>query len=208
MTTNPWLSHAASEPAAAPEVVQRVRERRGPSALGPQQGVPAPDMVDQLPFREQPAPAALWWLGVHGGAGESTLARLVPGARAAGHAWPRPPISGPVPVRLVLVSRSHASGLRAAQKAATHWAAGGVGEVELLGLVVVADAPGRLPRPLRDLAALVAGGVPRTWHVPWVEDWRLGHDVTPETAPREVRRLIADLTALIPDSGPAIGGTH
>jgi hypothetical protein len=30
----------------------------------------------------------VWWLGVHGGAGESTLARLFKGTRAAEHRWP------------------------------------------------------------------------------------------------------------------------
>ncbi|MBX9244627.1 hypothetical protein ICW40_07365 [Actinotalea ferrariae] len=106
---------------------------------------------------------------------------------------------------MVLVARPHASGLRAAQKAATHWAAGALPDVQLLGLVIVADAPGRLPRPLRELAALVSGGVPQTWQVPWIESWRLGDDVALESAPREVRRLIADLTALAPNLGPAAG---
>ncbi|WP_308463450.1 DUF6668 family protein [Cellulomonas carbonis] len=164
-------------------------------------------MVDQLPIHQQPAPVAVWWLGVHGGAGESTLARLLPGGRAAGHAWPRPPATTYTPTRVVLVARSHASGLQAAQRAATHWASGHLPDMEVLGLVIVADAPGRLPRPLRDLAALVCGGVPRAWHVPWNEDWRLGRDATAETAPAAVRRLLADLHALIPSSGPAAGGT-
>lgn len=208
MTMNPWLPRTSSEPTASLEPVRQQSEHRRPAALAPQHGVPVPDMVDQLSIREQPAPAALWWLGVHGGAGESTLARLVPGGRPAGHAWPRPPATTRTPTRVLLVARSHASGLGAAQKAATHWAAGGLADVHLLGLVIVADAPGRLPRPLRELAALIAGGVPRTWHLPWVEDWRLGHDVTPEKAPREVRRLLTDLSSLIPDSGPAAGGAH
>jgi hypothetical protein len=74
--------------------------------------------------------------------------------------------------------------------------------VELLGLVVVADAPGRLPRPLRDLAELVGGGVPRTWTVPWVEEWRLGHEASLPDAPRQVRHLVKELTALIRAGSP------
>jgi hypothetical protein len=54
------------------------------------------------------------------------------------------------------------------------WAAGLVPSVEVLGLVVMADAPGRVPRSLRDLLQVVSGGVPRTWTVPWVEAWRVG----------------------------------
>jgi hypothetical protein len=39
--------------------------------------------------------------------------------------------------------------------------------------------------------------VPRVWHLPWVESWRLGEDVSLETAPREVRKLVEDLSALL-----------
>lgn len=206
MTTNPWLPHVSSEPTTpAPVPAPPGRRHHELGARRPQLGVPVPDRVDQLPTRDQPNIAALWWLGVHGGAGETTLARLLPGTRPAEHAWPRPPATTYVPTRVVLAARSHASGLRAAQKAATHWAAGAMPDVQLLGLVIVADAPGRLPKPLRELAALVSGGVPQTWHVPWIESWRLGDDVALETAPREVRRLITDLTALTPQLGPAAG---
>jgi hypothetical protein len=98
---------------------------------------------------------------------------------------------------VVLIARSSGRGLRAAQAAATQWAAGLAPNVEVLGLVIVADAPGRLPRPLRELAQLVSGGVPRTWTVPWVESWRLGEPVALDSAPREVRRLVDELTALV-----------
>lgn len=163
--------------------------------INPQRGVPAPDRVDQLPVREQRHPAELWWVGAHGGAGESSLAALVPDWTAAGQAWPKPPGEGPH--RAVLVARSHMAGLRAAQAASTQWAAGLVPHVELLGMVVVADAPGRLPRPLREFAKLVGGGVPRTWYVPWMESWRLGDHIELSDAPREVRRLVDDLGVLI-----------
>lgn len=139
-------------------------------------------------------PAPLWWLGVHGGAGESTLAQLVPGSRAAGHAWPDG-YNG-APTNVVLIARSNASGLGAAQRAAIEWAAGTLPSVNLVGLVIVADAPGKLPRPLRELAHLVAGGVPQSWHVPWIEAWRLGETPALEHAPKDVRALIAAVNAL------------
>lgn len=178
--------------------VPAIVEKSPVAATGPaypQSGVPAPDLVDQLPVREQRTTAELWWVGAHGGAGESSLAALMPDWTAADHAWPRPP--GETAHRAVLVTRSHMSGLRAAQAAATQWAAGLVPHVELLGLVIVADAPGRLPRPLREFAKLVGGGVPRTWYVPWSESWRLGEQKALSDAPREVRRLVDDLSALI-----------
>ena len=37
---------------------------------------------------ERDEQAAVWWLGAHGGAGESTLEELFSGSRAAGHSWP------------------------------------------------------------------------------------------------------------------------
>ncbi|MFW1494664.1 DUF6668 family protein, partial [Vibrio parahaemolyticus] len=76
----------------------------------------------------------MWWVGAHGGAGESTLAALMPGSQAAGHSWPR--TASATPARTVLVARSDAHGLRAAQAAMRQWAAGLVPSVEVLGLVV------------------------------------------------------------------------
>jgi hypothetical protein len=74
--------------------------------------------------------------------------------------------------------------------------------VQLLGLVAVADAPGRLPRPLRDLLRLVSGGVPRMWEMPWVESWRLGDPPTPSTLPPAYAQLAADLRHIV------TGGRH
>ena len=64
-----------------------------------------------------------------------------------------------------------------------------------LGLVVMADAPGRLPRTLRDRLQVVAGGYARTWTVPWIDTWRTS-EVDLTAAPREVRRVVDELTAL------------
>ena len=155
----------------------------------PQQGVRPPE--HGLPLRPCPL-APLVVLGAHGGAGESALAALAPGWHAADHAWPMP--SG-ARQPVVLVARTSLTGLTAARAAATQWAAGQVQPLELVGLVLVADAPGRLPKPLRDLAKVVSGGVPRVWHVPWVEAWRTDPPQLSET-PREVRRLVRQLDAL------------
>ncbi|MEK8229339.1 hypothetical protein NKG05_30690 [Oerskovia sp. M15] len=64
---------------------------------------------------------------------------------AAEHGWPQLPGAGAV--RVVLTARSSMRGLRAAQAAATQWAAGLVPHVELLGLVIIADAPGGFRGP-------------------------------------------------------------
>ena len=195
---NPWLSRPTTPPPTQAAPVASVPDAFGPVA--PQRGIPAPDRVDQLPIHDRGTTAALWWVGAHGGSGESTLAALMPGSQAAGHAWPRTPSQ--TPARTVLVARGDARGLRAAQDAMRQWAAGLVPSVEVLGLVVMADAPGRVPRSLRDLLQVVSGGVPRTWTVPWVEAWRVGEPPALASSPREVQRLVDELTELRGAAGP------
>ncbi|WP_372459682.1 DUF6668 family protein [Agromyces cavernae] len=190
---NPWVSRPAFTP--APETQNPspdVPTLSGP--IAPQHGIPVPDRVDQLPTLQHPMSSELWWVGTHGGAGETSLAGLVPGWAAASHGWPQVP-SSTLRSRVVLVCRSNVSGLRSAQAAAQQWAAGMVPFADVLGLVVVADAPGRLPKPLRELVQLVGGGVPRLWTVPWIESWRLGGSFSLPDAPRDVRQLVDDLRA-------------
>jgi hypothetical protein len=49
---------------------------------------------------------------------------------------------------------------------------------------------------LRDFAAIVGGGAPRLWTLPWVEAWRHGDSTTPPPPAREYQRFITDLAAL------------
>lgn len=189
-----WLPSSTTspdEPRAAVEVeAVDVDEPTGPVA--PQPHVPLPE--DALPVRRTHSSAALWVVGAHGGAGESSLAELDPSWQAAGRAWPELPTGAPV--ACVVVARTNVRGLLAARTALTQWAASGAGEsVRLLGLVLVADAPGKTPAPIRDLAKVVGGGAPRVWHVPWVEAWRLGDPVT-ERVPRPVSKLVSTLRSL------------
>ncbi len=159
----------------------------GPSM--PQPGVPLLRDADRLPRVAVPSTTGLCWVGAHGGSGASTLAALVPGSTSVGLAWPRAADASGPPVTVVLVARSDANGLLAAQRAVVEWASGSVDGVRLLALVVVADAPGRLPRPLRQLRRLVGGGAPQCWELPWVEEWRRGSPPVLEDAPAAYRRL-------------------
>ena len=197
MNTNPWIQQpdADTEPSDDGNLDGRVLAPPAPTGPpAPHSSVPAPRPADCFPRREldeHERTVQLWWVGVHGGAGESTLEQLLEGSRAAGHAWPITTPDLP-PARVVLVARTHARGLRAVQLAATEWASGVVA-VRLEGLVLLADAPGRLPKPLKELGDLVAGGVPMVWRVPWVEAWRRGEPVSGATTPNGATRLLEQL---------------
>ena len=94
--------------------------------LAPQPGVVAPDLAQQLPRRilSREELLGVWFvLGVHGGAGESTLEALLPVARAADHTWPISPDPRRL-ARVMLVARTNHTGLLAAQLALRDWASG------------------------------------------------------------------------------------
>lgn len=192
--TNPWVRSTGE---AAPAPVAVAPQATGPvTVTAPHAGVPAPAPGERLPQRPTSSTATLWWLGVHGGAGETSLARLAVGTQAAGHAWPMSTMPG-IPSRVVLVARTHYAGLMAAQQAAREWASGSLGDaVRLDGLLLVPDQPGRLPKPLRQLAQLVAGGVPRSWTAPWVDAWRFGPIDLSVELPRGLSALFSDLSLL------------
>lgn len=101
-----------------------------------------------------------------------------------------------MPPRVLLVCRSNTKGLEAARRALIEWTSPQPPDIELLGLAVLADAPGKLPKPLRELATIVGGGAPRLWHLPWVEAWRTG-DTDTDHLPRETRKFITDINSLL-----------
>ena len=210
MAGNPWIQ-APETDADAPDEGVPDAPIAPPGDLvppvAPQSGVSLPKGVDRFPRRalttDLERQTRLWWMGVHGGAGETTLEQLLEGSRAASHAWPVDGRHDDLAPRVVLVARTNARGLRAAQLAATEWASGDV-PVHLEGLVLVADAPGRLPKALKQFARLVAGGVPHVWELPWVEAWRVGEPVSEDTAPKAVAQLLEHLRSacLVPTTSP------
>lgn len=181
-----------------PHVVHETTALTGPPS--PQRSVPSPPAGKGLESRLHRSGARAWWLGAHGGCGESTLATLLADSRAAEHAWPD--VLGE-PAAVVLVARANAHGLERSQTAAAQWAAGATPSVRLLGLVLIADAPGRAPAPLQTWMKVLSGGVPRVWHLPWSEPLRLGADPHSLRLPRPVRRLLADVDALTTRTGPS-----
>lgn len=195
---NPWITRPAPADGdtAAPEA------HVPPAAVisEPLRGMVEPDAADRLARRTVSGSASLWITGAHGGSGESRTADLIDGARITGHCWPVLQ-DGRTP-RVLLVCRADMRGLTAAQSALTQWASGAAPAVDLLGLAILADAPGKTPKPLRDFSAIVGGGAPRFWTLPWVEAWRHGDSTTPPTG-RDYQRFITDVAALATTTSPS-----
>ena len=97
---------------------------------------------------------------------------------------------------MVLVARTDARGLAAVQAAMHDRADRGLA-VDVLGLVLMADAPARLPKGLRDLIRVVSGGVPSVWCLPFVEAWRMGETPTRRNSPSDAALLRDELQALL-----------
>jgi hypothetical protein len=122
------------------------------------------------------------WVGTHGGAGVTTLAAVY-GGHDCGRDWPGPED----PASVLLVARTHASGLAAVLRALEVFRLGEAPPgLDLDAVVLVADAPGRLPKPLEKRVRLLESVVD-VHRVPWVPDWRLG-DLT-GAPPRETQAL-------------------
>ncbi len=112
-----------------------------------------------------------------------------------GGRWHRPGLRlarpGPGrPHRILLVARTHAAGLGAASRRLDALRKGEApAGLELLAVVLVADAPGRLPLKLARRIRVLRSAV-RTQTFPWVPSWRLGEQ--PARPPRELS-VLADL---------------
>jgi len=142
-------------------------------------------------------PGGLWLVGVHGGAGVTSLAQAGVGLDG-GRRWPQSPVPGvgtPHPVKgptvplppvsgvrspdaqgvppggVLLVARETASGLDTASRAAASVQRNRVPDwLYVLGLVVVAASPNRPARLVRERMQLVPGWFPQLWYVPWVPE--------------------------------------
>lgn len=132
-------------------------------------------------------------LGAHGGAGVSSLLRSGVDEVAVDAARRWPPAG-----RVVLVARTSTSGLEWARDLARQHASGLAGDVELLGLVLVRDAPGRLPARTADLRDLIAGAFTCVWHLPWLKEWRVAAASEPLPAHPDVQHLVLELARTPP----------
>lgn len=79
--------------------------------------------------------------------------------------------------------------------AARSWASGQTPPVQLIGLVLVADASGKLPRELADRAGIIGGGVPHVWLFPWQEHLRL--DCTEHSHHRSAQKVLTEINQVL-----------
>ena len=153
--------------------------------------VTAPPADRRLATRAGPS-GRIALLGAHGGAGVSSLLRagLEQLAVDAGRCWPQ---AGPV----LLVARTSMNGLEWARDLARQHASGlAAADVELLGLILVPDAPGRLPARTAALRDLLRGAFCRTWQLPWLEEWRVAAADEPLPRHPDIRHLTAELARI------------
>lgn len=135
----------------------------GPSLpLGTEPQLPSP-----FRFRGEPRPSHLHVVGLHGGSGATTVARIL-GERLAVDADRSIPSA---PAAVLFVARTHGAGLDAALAAGQWWSAGSLNQSVVVGLVLVEDAPA-LPRHAQLRVRAAARVLPKTWRLEWNEDWR------------------------------------
>jgi hypothetical protein len=126
------------------------------------------------------SPRRFAWVATHGGAGTTTLATVF-GGHDTGRNWPRPELGEPASI--LLVARTHATGLHAISHTLDTFRRGDAPPgLDLDAVVLVADAPGRLPRQLAEHIKLISSVID-VYHVPWVPAWRIGDLSVP--LPRE-----------------------
>lgn len=131
----------------------------------------------------------MWMLGAHGGAGASTLAQTWAPAGDARGGWPA---KDQYP-HVVVVARTHRVGLTAAHTLLRQAAADLAPGCTVLGLVTIADQPGRLPTTLSRQLDTVEGLAPAVWRLPFLDAYRtLTVEQMPVWSPldpiREVKR--------------------
>ncbi|MFD3444460.1 hypothetical protein ACFDTO_07665 [Microbacteriaceae bacterium 4G12] len=139
------------------------------------------------------AQANMWWLGVHPGAGETTLAELTAGTRAADHAWPLRSVSG-ASHDVTLVTRLTEDGVAAALAAAAEARSDELTmHVRLHGVVLIPARRESRGAEIRLLERQLGKVVPRLWVLPWMEGWQHGQRHFDGKAPAAYRHLCRDL---------------
>ncbi|MEV0764807.1 hypothetical protein [Nocardia sp. NPDC050435] len=136
--------------------------------------IAAPPAERRAPIRHTalpitgPHPPLFAVLGAHGGAATSTLARWWGPAADSGLAWPAAPTTTQ---KVVVAARLCMPGLIAAAERLREWHAGLAPEgVVVVGLVLSAVRPGRVPAPVRRYREVVTGLADAVHTIGWHDE--------------------------------------
>ena len=110
----------------------------------------------------------VWLVGAHGGAGTTSLAHAIAAFGDAGQQWPA---EDEFPWT-VIVARTTREGLEAAHDTALQAQAGKCGDCKVLGVILVADAPGKMPKAIEQRMTVLERVVPTIWTVDYHSSWR------------------------------------
>ncbi|MFZ2292271.1 DUF6668 family protein [Corynebacterium casei] len=110
----------------------------------------------------------VWLVGAHGGAGTTTLAHTIAPFGDAGQQWPA---ADEYPWT-VIVARTTREGIEAAHDAALQAQAGKCGDCKVLGVILVADTPGKVPKTVEQRITVLERVVPTIWSVEYHGGWR------------------------------------
>lgn len=152
--------------------------------------VTLPDIWSTTPATGQVYAAAVQLVGLHGGAGTSTMASLL-GYQAVDAGRGLDNVDPTIPV--LFVTRSHAQGLNLALRLGQSVAAKTLDPLMILGVVVVHDAP-TLSKGLARTLRSVTKSLPHCWVVPWDDDFRHDHELP---APATHGRLGRDAHSIV-----------
>lgn len=122
-------------------------------------------------------------VGAHGGAGTTMVANAL-GAQDIGCRWPA--VERGESSEVLLVARTHATGLQAAGRLLSAVKENPRSDIRVLALVLVADAPARLPRQLSQRIRVLRSAV-RVHEIPWIPEWRVGDQ--PQNPPKALTSL-------------------
>ncbi|MFJ5301704.1 hypothetical protein [Streptomyces sp. NPDC088350] len=179
-------------PAVAPRTAAPAPRQAAPRSAAPARKA-APARAAEAGWGQPKRPGAaargrsredVGWVKAHGGSGATSLVEVLGGVDV-GARWPEP--ARGEPYRIVLVGRTSAAGLRAVSQALGALKDGKAPQgLELLAVVLLADAPGRLPLGLLRRIRVLRS-VARVHRVPWIPAWRTGDH--PKYVPRQLVTL-------------------
>lgn len=141
---------------------------------------------------------AVWLVGAHGGAGTTTLSRMLEPFGDAGHVWPAADDNP----WCVVVCRENYQGLAAAQQVILQAATSQAGKCSVLGVITVADGPGKRPKKLAASLRIIEEISP-VWRVGWIPDLKVTDpaDIAswqPGMAEPKKRRRRQPITTVVP----------